>query len=271
MRDGAIQSVDDPVGNYIEEWKDDPRGQITLRQVMMMTSGLHNYGFGLNPFSNSFRWLFAGDTTPIILDTPLDGKPGTVFDYNDINAELLGLIIERATGRRYADYLNEKLWQPLGNRRAKLWLDHEGGHVHTSCCLLASAMDWAHVGLLLQDKGTIFGKRIVNEAWIDEMLTPSPTGDWYGYQIWLGYSSAPPPQGFPNSGNARTEPFLARDTFYASGYGAQRVYVVPSEELVIVRLGPASGRKPLKDGWDDSYLVNTIMRGLTRRTANASQ
>ena len=266
IEDGVIASVDDPVGQYIKEWAKKEKGKITIKQLMTMSSGLYEYPFSLNPFSDAFQWLFSSETTDILLDTPLDHEPGTQFVYNNVNSEILGLIIERTTGKRYSEYLAEKLWQPLGNMPAQVWVDEEGGKAHTSCCLLASTMDWARFGAMLAKGGLLYGRRIVDEDWIEEMVTPSELNPWYGYQIWLGYQPGNP-RTSPAGGYQQTEPFLADDTYYASGYGAQRVYVVPSEELVIVRMGPADVRSPLKPGWDNSFLVNTALRGL-KRTAD---
>ncbi len=266
MREGAIGSADDPIGRYVEEWRDDPRGQVTLRQLMQMSSGLAQYGFTLNPFTDDFRWLFSGDTLPVVLRIPqLDWPAGTRFDYNNLNAELLGTVIERATGRRYAEYLSEQLWQPMGGTPARVWVDREGGDPFTSCCLMATARDWARLGMLMLGAGEVNGRRLLPESWIFEMVTPTPFFEWYGLQTWLAYSPRPNPrvgQADAGGGYEQSEPFLARDVFYFGGRGAQRVYVVPSRELVIVRLGPALGRNPLKPGWDNSYLVNTVIRGL---------
>lgn len=260
IRDGAISSVQDPVGRYLVEWRDDPRGKISLEQLLQMSSGLLEYPFSLNPFGDAFQWLFASDSTPAQLRTPLDWDPGSRFSYNNVNAELLGLIIERATGQRYAQYLGSRLWAPMGGERAEVWLDSEGGKAHSSCCLLAPARDWLRFGQLLLGRGVTNGQRIVDEEIFAKMISPSPNSDWYGYQIWLGYSQELNPRAPKLAGGyQRTEPFSAADTYYASGFGAQRVYVVPSAELVIVRMGPSSGNAPVNDSWDNTYLVNTAL------------
>ncbi len=264
LRDGDIESLDDPVDRYLQEWREDPRGSITVRQMLQMSSGLLEYSFSLNPFSDAFQWLFASDSAAIQLDTPLDWEPGSKFEYNNVNSELLGLIIERATGSGYADYLQKKLWTPMGGERAELWLDSEAaGKVHSSCCLLTTARDWARFGLLLLGRGTVNGQRVVEDAFFERMIGPSPNSDWYGYQIWLGYSREPNPRSeLLAGGYQRQDPFIADDAYYASGFGAQRVYVVPSAQLVIVRMGPSGGRKPVKETWDNSFLVNTAIGGL---------
>lgn len=263
---GDIESPQDPVGRYVTEWANDARGNITLEELMMMSSGLAQYRFTLNPFTDDYRWLYSGDTLgPVLRNPQADWAPGDKFDYNNINAELLGLVIERATGQRYARYLERQLWQPMGGGEARVWLDHEDGDAFTSCCLMATARDWARVGQVMLNRGEYAGRRIVSADWIDRMVSPAPVSNWYGWQTWLAYDPEVNPRAdLPSAGGAyaRSEAFLAEDVYYFSGRGAQRVYVVPSRELVIVRLGPALGPRPLKPGWDNAYLVNTIIRGM---------
>lgn len=263
---GDIESPQDPVGRYVTEWANDPRGAITLEQLMMMSSGLAQYRFTLNPFTDDYRWLYSGDTLgPVLRNPQADWAPGDKFDYNNINAELLGLVIERATGQRYASYLEEKLWQPMGGGEARVWLDREDGDAFTSCCLMATARDWARLGQVMLNRGEYAGRRIVSGDWIDAMVSPAPVSRWYGWQTWLAYAPEVNPRAEMASAGgayARSEAFLAEDVYYFSGRGAQRVYIVPSRELVIVRLGPALGPRPLKPGWDNAYLVNTIIRGM---------
>jgi CubicO group peptidase (beta-lactamase class C family) len=266
LEEGLIDSADDPVGKYLDEWADDPRGRITLAQLMMMSSGLAQYRFSLNPFADDFRWLYSGDTRGPVLRTPKgDWAPGTKFDYNNINSELLGMVLERVTGQRYAQYLQAKLWQPMGGGQARVWLDSEAGKAFTSCCLMATARDWARLGQVMLNRGEFAGRRIVGGKWIERMISQAPVSDWYGWQTWLAYSPEVNPRANKASAAgayARSEAFLADDVYYFSGRGAQRVYVIPSRQLVIVRLGPALGPKPLKPGWDNAYLVNTIIRGM---------
>jgi CubicO group peptidase (beta-lactamase class C family) len=264
---GLIRSIDDPLGTYLAEWRADPRGRTTLRQLLMMSSGLAQRGFSLNPASDDFGWLFGTHTESIILSTPQsDWAPGSMFDYNNINSELLGLLLQRRTGKRYAELLSEYIWQPMGGEDALVWLDREGGSAHVSCCLMATAMDWARLGQLMLNRGQLNGREILPARWVDEMIATSTVHPWYGLQLWLGYPRGPNPRSARREAMGaydQKEPFLARDVYYFSGHAAQRVYVVPSRELVIVRLGPAMGLRPLKPGWDNAYLVNTIIRGMT--------
>ncbi len=264
IADGRIASAEDPVGRYLAEWRDDPRGRITLRQLLQMSSGLAQYRFTLNPFTDDNRWLNSGHSGDVILRTPAaDWPPGSRYDYNNINSELLGMVLERVYGQRYSQILRDKLWLPMGGERARIHTDRPGGRAFTSCCLAAPAMDWVRVGMLLLGQGEVNGKRVVPAAWLREMITPSPAAAHYGLQVWLGYGDpAVPPDEAGSSGAIVPGPFLARDTFMTWGRGQQHVFVVPSRQLVIVRLGPALGRQPIKPGFDVTYLVNAAIRGM---------
>ncbi len=264
IEDQRIASIDDPVGTYLTEWRDDPRGAITLRQLLQMSSGLAQYRFTLNPFTDDNRWLNSGHSGDVMLRTPMaDWAPGSRYDYNNINSELLGMVLVRIYGERYSTLLREKLWLPMGGERARVHTDQPGGRAYTSCCLAAPAMDWVRIGMLLLGRGEVNGHRIVSADWIQQMITPSPAAAHYGLQIWLGYGDpAVPAEDAGSSGAIAKGPFLARDTFMTWGRGQQHVFVVPSRELVIVRLGPALGRAPIKPGFDLTYLVNTAIKGM---------
>ncbi len=268
IEEGKIESVDDPIGRYLQEWANDPRGEITFRNLMTMSSGLDQYDFTLNPFDDGVKWLNSGYSGEVVLRTPnLDVGQGVEWEYNNLNSELIGMVLERVYGKRYSELLREKLWLPMGGDRALVHTDSPGGRAFTSCCLMAPAMDWVRVGMMFLNRGEVNGNRIVSGDWIDEMVTPAPVAGYYGYQIWLGYDDPMFPAEqttIGSSGAVAREAFLARDTYMTWGRGQQHVYVVPSEELIIVRLGPALGRQPIKPGYDVSFLVNTALRGMDR-------
>lgn len=270
IEDGYIGSVDDPVGRYLAEWSGDRRGRITLRNLLEMSSGLARYEFSLNPFAEraAFRFLFSGERDPVLLATPLAWEPGSRFEYNDVNAALAGRVVERASGRRYAEYLAARLWAPLGNPPARVWLDREGGAAMTACCLLAPAMAWARLGVLLEQEGVIDGRRVLPSAWIGAMITPSARNAGYGLFTWIGAgidASALP----SDTEIRRSEPYAAPDLFMLLGHGGQRVYVSRALDLVVVRLGPFNGYEPLKPGWDNARLFNLVARGLVDAGAPA--
>jgi CubicO group peptidase (beta-lactamase class C family) len=153
IEEGHIASVDEPASKYLTEWAGDGRGRITIRQLLHMASGLADAEHDDDPFSAIGRMYLGSDAASVVTGTPLAFKPGSRFDYNSINTQALSLVLERATGRRYADYLSEKLWRPLGASDASVWLDRPGGEAKTFCCLFATARDWARVGLLILNEG----------------------------------------------------------------------------------------------------------------------
>jgi CubicO group peptidase (beta-lactamase class C family) len=265
VAEGHVRSVDEPVATWLPEWRDDPRGAIRLRELLQMASGLGQARFTLNPFAqdSAFRFLNSSDRAAVYLRTPAVAPPGREFDYNDLNAALVGLVVQRATGRPWAQWLDEKVWRPMGGQQAAVWLDRDGAGATamTACCMLAPAMDWARVGLLMKDRGVVRGTQVLPAGWIDAMLTPSPAYAGYGYFTWLGAGMdrelRPGDRELP-----RTEQFPAPDMFMLLGRGGQRVYVSRSLDLVVVRLGPHNGMEPLKAGWDNSRLPNLVAGGI---------
>jgi len=267
IEEGSVGPLETPVKTYLPEWQDDPRGDITLRQLIVMSSGLAKYEFTLNPFNknSSFRFLNSADRTPILLKTALEWEPGSKFDYNDVNAALVGLIIERATGKSYGTFLQEKLWIPMGGQEAQVWLDQEDGLAMTACCLLAPAMDWVRMGAMMKDGGRINGNQIVSSEFIDDMITADELNPRYGYFTWLG-REPDAEAGIGAMEISQSEPYAADDVFMFLGYGGQRMYASRDKDLVVVRLGPHSGYMPLKPGWDNAFLFNRLARGILPET-----
>jgi CubicO group peptidase (beta-lactamase class C family) len=266
IRDGLIGSVDDPVGRYLVEWKDDPRGRITLRQLMAMAGGLKNPAMGKFDF-DAFELALGNEATAAALNASAVEPPGSRFNYTSVNAQLIGTVLDRAartSGRGgYARYLSDSLWCAIGNADALLWLDRPGGDPRYFAYLDAGLRDWARIGQLMLDRGQINGRQVVPSAWIDTMIAPSPRNPNYGLLVWRGtpWIKARPynreiamtvPQG---------EPFLANDVVYFDGFGGQRVYVIPSRRIVIARVGEMSMT------WDESALVNAVLRALPAAAA----
>ena len=203
--------------------------------------------------------MYAGkDVDTVALNIPAEQDARTVFDYNSANTQILSKVLERATGEKYADYLAHRLWQPLGLSDAYLWLDSVDGNPKPFCCLFATPRDWAKIGQLLLDRGRVRGRQIITDSWIDKMLQPSPLEKKYGYHIWLETRIPDSPSAYSVDAS---EPFSDKDTFYLDGASFQRVYVVPSQELVIVRVGENTPE------WDDSIVVNALIADLRSKKA----
>jgi CubicO group peptidase (beta-lactamase class C family) len=262
IRDGFIASVDDPAARYLGEWASDARARITIRQMLQQASGIAFPTVGLNPLGGFFQLTLGGNITPVALDQPLELPPATRFDYNSVNPQNLGLIIERATGQRYAEYLSRALWREIGTPDAFVVLDSdERRTARVFCCLNATARSWLHLGLLHLDAGRINGRQVVPQEWMRDMVTPSPRNPNYGYLTWLGneYQEHRHYNRRTATSVYQSEPYAAPDVRFFDGFGGQRVYAVPSLGLVIVRTGA------IVTDWDDAYLPNLIIRGIRRR------
>lgn len=254
IADGYIGSIDEPASKYLTEWANDDRRAITIRQLLQMSSGLETPRFGT---WTGLSVTLGSHLEKTVLSLPIVASPGTDFQYSNASSQLVGIILERATGKRYAQYLSQRLWSRLGAPTAHVWLDREGGTARTFCCLYTTARGWLRVGRLILENGRVGADQVVPAEWIREMTTPAPTNPNYGLQIWLG--SPPGQQRRYNDKTVKafhSEPFLAADMIYIDGFGGQRVYIVPSRELIIVRTGEA-----LMD-FDDARIPNAILRGL---------
>lgn len=252
--EGHIGSIQDPVGNYLTEWADDPRGDITLADLLYMQSGLRNDDRTDTLRSDLVQLYGGSNVQKIALSIPLEGPPGQAFDYSNFNSQLLSLVLERATGESFGDYLSSRLWQPLGAGDGFLWLDRPGGHAKPFCCFFATAPDWVRLGQMLLHRGKVGDRQIIPKGWLEQMLKESPLEPTFGLHIWLKARTAD----YPQVNRASSAPFAA-DTFYLDGRHHQRVYVIPSEELVIVRLGEDP------PAWNDAVIVNAIVEGLRSR------
>ena len=264
--EGAIASVDEPAATYIEEWRQDDRSAITIRNLLHMATGLGRPPRRSGPFSDHVRIRHGSDWAAIVFRYGLEDPPATVFSYNNINSQVLGILLERATGRRYAEYLEEKLWSRVAESEARVFLDAPNGLARTAGSLLTSPRNWLRLGLLYLNGGRAGDEQLVSKSWMREVTAPSPLNPNYGYHVWLG-TVHEPERGYGKGVPAfvpHSAPFAADDVVYFDGAGGQRVYVIPSHELVIVRTGlPA--RDPATGAflWDDALLPNILIAGVS--------
>ena len=263
ISDGVIRSPDEPAASYLPEWRGDARAKIRIRDLLQMSSGLEVVAFSANPFTRWWQLLLGEDVTSVSLSVPAVRAPGEQFEYSNFNSQALGVALQRASGKRYAQYLSERLWSRLGAGSASVWLDHEGGMARTYCCLQTTARGWLSVGRLILDQGRVGHEQVVPASWIARMTTPAPANRNYGLHLWLS-SPAGATRGYNSRSRFRarhSEPFAAADVVFLDGNGGQRVYVIPSAQLVIVRTGAAGA------DWDDARLPNAILRGIVRAGA----
>lgn len=254
IAEGAINSLDDFAVDYIPEWAGSDRASITIRDLLYMQSGLRNERRTNVPTSDLVQMYIGSNVFRVALNIPSVAPSGETFDYNNVNTQILALILQRATSMPYADYVSTRLWQPLGASDASVWLDRPRGNAKTFCCFFGDTHDWARVGQMLMDQGRVGQTQVVPADWIAQMLTSDPIEPTFGAHIWVKARTAD----YPNVDQAATEPFLAGEAFYLDGRDLQRVYVIPSHELVIVRMGE------FPESWNDSVIPNTLLEALGR-------
>ena len=258
IEDGFIDSVDIPAATFIEEWKGSSKEKIQIRDLLNMASGIQE-SYDFSPTSTRIERIMGLDIVTPNIAAETKGEPGTAFLHVNPNSQILGIIIERATGKRFSKYFSEKIWQPLGARDAFFFVDKQDGMIHTDCCMWASVRDVVRVGEMMLNKGVFNGNQIIPSGWVDEMLIPSKANVNYGMQLWLGnefveYRLYDP--GTTTFANYHSEPFQADDVFFLDGLGKKRLYVIPSKSLVILRTGSNSSE------WDDSKLPNLLIGAL---------
>jgi CubicO group peptidase (beta-lactamase class C family) len=187
--DGAIASLEDPVAKYVPELADSAFRDVTIEQALQMSSGV---AFEEGPDDIKMHCLstkpgggpvFAdcdavrsryGDLKGFVLSLDRAAPPGARYNYSSADTEVLGWVLQNALGRSPAEYLSEKIWQPLGMEADAKWLlDGPDGTLVTSVGLNARLRDYARFGLLLMNDGVHRGERLIPEGWIERATTPS--------------------------------------------------------------------------------------------------
>lgn len=224
--DKLIKSVDEPIINYIPELKKNGLEKVTIKHLLQMTSGIKFSESYINPFGHAAAFYYGTNLRKSVSKLKLKREPGKQFEYISGNTEVLGLLLESVLkGKTVTEYLQEKLWSPLGMEYDASWsIDkNKNGIEKTFCCINARARDFAKIGRLYLNKGGWNGKQIVSKRWVLESTkvdTSHGSAWYYQYQWWL--------------------PSKTGD-FMANGFLGQYIYVNPAKKLIIVRLGKNQG------------------------------
>ena len=219
---GKIKGLDQPVSDFFPEFNEGYAAQLTVGDLSSMSSGSNWDEAYYSPLSITTRAYFYDDLRKMMLErVKIIEEPGKKFKYLSGDTQLLGMIIEKATGKHLADYLSESFWKPLGCENQTLWqVDaEENGMEKAYCCIASNAKDFARMGKLYKDHGKWNGQQLLDSAFIAKSITPrfkeSPE---YGYGWWI------------HSKNSK-------DFFMMRGHLGQMVIVNPKDNVIIVRLG----------------------------------
>lgn len=261
---GDIKSLDQKLSDFIVEWRDTPKENMTIRHMLAMAGGLLEQSFAMDPdspFPRAYLDPYHGQY--IIDEYPLTHTPGAKYSYNNATGDLVAIVIERATGRQYEEFIGTEIFKKIGAPGGTIWLNREGGLAHSGCCMLLPAQSWLRLGILLLNDGRIDGTRLLPEGYVTQMRAASVTNPHYGLGVWIGSPYAER-RGFmgPDSPGPKvlhSAPYLAEDLFLFDGNGNQVTYIVPSQKLVILRMGNSP---PKELEWDNSFLPNTILEAL---------
>jgi CubicO group peptidase (beta-lactamase class C family) len=246
-----IPSVEESAATYLQEWRGSGREGIKLRDLLQMSSGLASHSRRNLPWTRAVRESLSPDVNAAYLQREPAHSPGSKWMPHGVDPQLLSLVIERATGVRFSQYLSEQLWKRVGAADARLWLDRPGGSAHADCCLLARQGDWIRIGELLVNGGLYQAEEIVSRAWVTQMLTRAGDNPNFGYLLYLGEPYDP-------QRSRAGEPYATRDVFFLAGLGKNRLWLVPSLGLVVLRTG---GNRADAGDWDDARIPNLVIRG----------
>lgn len=264
MMMGKIKSLDQSVSDFLPEWKGTPKAAILVRHLLDMRTGLLAQGVSLAPDNIWSRaYLHPYHERIILEEYPLTDAPGSIYEYNNATSELVALVIERITGRRYAEFVGTEVLKPIGAVGGQVWLNRPGGLAHSGCCALLPAETYARMAMLVAHDGKWQGERLLPKGYVAAMKTGTAQNPHYGLGLWLGAHYVER-RGFANPNRPvpkvlHSEPYLSNDVVMFDGNSNQIVYIVPSQDLIVLRTGNAPPRSP---EWDNAKLINTILAGI---------
>jgi CubicO group peptidase (beta-lactamase class C family) len=221
VRDGYIKSMDDKVSDYIAEMKGSAYDDVSIRQLLTMTSGVawnENYDdpkSDVAQFNNHKPKDGEDAVVSYLRQLPRAVPAGTRWLYSTGETNLVGVLVARATKKTLSDYLSEKIWRPAGMAQQATWILSKTGQEISGCCLQAATQDFARFGQFILNGAQINGQPTLPEGWLSEATTSrtgiGQPGRGYGYQWWT----------YDNG------------SFAARGIFGQGIFIDPARKLVI--------------------------------------
>lgn len=219
IQDGYIKSWEDNVNDYLPKIEGPFANELKLKHLSTMTAGLQWNEHYTNPFDITARSYYSSDIEETMYDyVPVVTKPGTHYEYQSGATQLLGLVIEKATGKTVSDYTSETLWKSMGAEHDAYWhLDKKGGEELTYCCFNSNIRDFARFGKMLIHDGKWDGQPVIDSSFLYTATRSAPVS-YYGWSFWI------------------FEEGIHR-VYSMRGLLGQYVIVVPEKDLIICRLG----------------------------------
>ncbi|MBU1374391.1 MAG: beta-lactamase family protein [Alphaproteobacteria bacterium] len=222
IQDGKIKSLGAPVTDYIPDLKGSAYDGVTIRQLLMMSSGVkwnEDYVDPKSDVAQSGTLPFEAGKNPLVAymsKLPRAHEPGTMFNYSTGETDLVGILVSNAVGKSLSQYASEKIWKPYGMERDAIWVVDPAGHERGGCCMSITLKDYARVGQFMLDGGKAGDKQILPADWTAQATTPQITNGTrergYGYFWWM-----------PDNG-----------AFEARGIFGQSITVFRDDRIVIV-------------------------------------
>jgi len=234
--EGKIKSVEQPITDFLPDFKNSNGFNLRIKDLLTMSSGLDwNEGYS-SLFSPTTEAYYGSHLADQVLSLNVKEEPGKVFNYQSCNTQLLSLVIEKVTGKTLSEFASEKLWKPLGAEHPALWsLDRADGVEKGYCCFNSTATDFARIGQMVLDSGQFNNQQVVSKSYLKEATSPATwlkgeNGgplDYYGYQFWM----------LTHKGHK---------VVYARGILGQYIFIIPSLDAVVVRLGTERSKIQLR-------------------------
>jgi len=221
LRDGHIRSMDDKVSDYLPQMKGSAYDEVSIRQLLTMTSGVRwnedydDPNSDVSRFNNHEPEPGVDALVSYLRRLPRAAPAGTVWNYSTGETNLVGVLVGQAVGEPLADYLSKKVWIPAGMEQQATWILSRSGREISGCCLQAATRDFARFGQFILDGARVGGRSIAPDGWLAEATTArTPIGEpgrGYGYQWWT----------------------YADGSFAARGIFGQGIFIDPKRRLVI--------------------------------------
>jgi len=235
IQDGYLENTDQAVSDYFPHFDQ----RLSLGDLSSMSSGLNWNENYYNPFASTARAYFDENIREQVMDLKVVEEPGKEFKYLSGNTQLLGMVIEKATGKSLSEYLSESFWKPLGMNDDALWQvdSEESGMEKAYCCISSNARNFAKLGKLFINYGEWNEEQLLDSAYIAKASKPRfKDSPHYGYGFWLS-------------------DYRNKEIFYMRGVLGQYVIMIPEDDLIIVRLG----RKLIRSEEGDKHYQDFYM------------